>query len=55
MKKQKKAEKKLSLNKLQIAKITTGLNSIKGGDGINTGNDTVLDKTKNTIEVTVNP
>lgn len=56
MKKVKKIEKKLSLKKLQMAKITNGLNSIKGGSanavGGNGDNDTVLDKTiKDTIVV----
>ncbi|WP_168801995.1 MULTISPECIES: hypothetical protein [Chryseobacterium] len=32
MKKQQKAEKKMSLKKLQLVKITNGLNSIKGGN-----------------------
>ena len=48
MKKFKKSEKKLSLNKLQMAKLTNGLNSIKGGSAVAVGNgdnDTVLDKT----------
>ena len=55
MKKVKKSEKKLSLNKLQMTKITNGLNSIKGGSevGGNGDNDTVLDKTiKDTIVIT---
>ena len=45
MKKKKHNEKKLSLNKLQIAKINYGLNSIKGGQAGIGGNDTVLDNT----------
>ncbi|MCF2221040.1 hypothetical protein H9Q08_17275 [Chryseobacterium sp. PS-8] len=47
MKKQKQTEKKLSLKKLQMAKITTGLNSIYGGSAVggNGGNDTILDNT----------
>ena len=55
MKKFKKSEKKLSLNKLQMAKLTNGLNSIKGGSAVADGNgdnDTVLDKTvKDTHDV----
>ena len=56
MKKVKKIEKKLSLKKLQMAKITNCLNSIKVGSvnavGGNGDNDTVLDKTiKDTIVV----
>lgn len=50
MKKEKKTEKKLSLKKIQITKIKSGLNSIKGGseggvNGATGGNDTVVDKT----------
>ncbi|MCU7617408.1 hypothetical protein NZ698_09375 [Chryseobacterium sp. PBS4-4] len=44
MKKQKQVEKKLSLKKLQMTKITSRLNSIRGGDN-GVGNDTVLDET----------
>lgn len=55
MKKVKKSEKKLSLNKLQMAKITNRLNSIKGGSAVAVGNgdnDTVVDKTvKDTHDV----
>ena len=55
MKKVKKSEKKLSLNKLQMAKLTNGINSIKGGSAVAVGNgdnDTVLDKTvKDTHDV----
>lgn len=48
MKKNKK-QKKLSLNKLQMAKINTGLNKIKGGSDVdgNGGTNTVVDKTNN--------
>lgn len=53
MKKEKTTEKKLSLNKLQITKIKTGLNSIKGGSegggtGANGDNDTLVDRTNDT-------
>lgn len=59
MKKLKKTEKKLSLNKLQMYKITRGLNSIRGGLGIdnpgfagdNGANDTVVNKTLDTIDI----
>lgn len=49
MKKQKCTEKKMSLNKLQMVKISKGLNSIRGGGGVyafdNGDNQTVLDNT----------
>lgn len=47
MKKKQKVEKKLSLNKLQMAKICNGLNAIKGGGGTNGINDTINDNTDN--------
>lgn len=53
MKKVEKSEKKLSLNKLQMAKLTNGLNSIKGGSAVAVGNgdnDTVQDKTNKTLQ-----
>lgn len=57
MKKVKNSEKKLSLNKLQMTKIISGLNSIKGGIATAIGNgdtDTVVDKTFNdTIKQTL--
>ncbi|MDR6403259.1 MULTISPECIES: hypothetical protein [Chryseobacterium] len=47
MKKQKKTEKKLSLKKLQLAKITKSLNSIKGGSAAYVGDDnqTIVEQT----------
>lgn len=52
MKKQKCTEKKMSLNKLQMVKISKNLNSIRGGIAgasgnvyANNDNDTVLDNT----------
>ncbi|WP_029295923.1 hypothetical protein [Chryseobacterium hispalense] len=43
----KQSEKKLSLKKLQLVKISSGLNSIRGGSavGVGGGNDTILDNT----------
>ncbi|MGX5686069.1 Uncharacterised protein [Chryseobacterium gleum] len=54
MKKIKKTEKRLSLNKVQMSKIKGGISS-GGGDQmlLNDGNDTVLDKTLDTLDVTV--
>ncbi|MGX5686873.1 hypothetical protein ACWKWW_20150 [Chryseobacterium cucumeris] len=47
MKKQQKTEKKLSLKKLQLVKITNGLNSIKGGNAAFVGDDnqTIVEQT----------
>ena len=48
MKKQQKTEKKLSLKKLQLVKITkNGLNSIKGGSAAYVGDDnqTIVEQT----------
>ncbi|WP_426477206.1 hypothetical protein ACP3T3_18385 [Chryseobacterium sp. CBSDS_008] len=55
MKKLKKTEKKLSLNKVQMSKIRGGLNSMVNGIMLANGdNDTVVDKTLNdTIDITV--
>ncbi|EFK37033.1 hypothetical protein HMPREF0204_10879 [Chryseobacterium gleum ATCC 35910] len=54
VKKIKKTEKRLSLNKVQMSKIKGGISS-GGGDQmlLNDGNDTVLDKTLDTLDVTV--
>jgi hypothetical protein len=54
VKKIKKTEKRLSLNKVQMSKIKGGLSS-EGGDQklLNGDNDTVLDKTLDTLDVTV--
>lgn len=56
MKKLQNSEKKLSLNKLQMAKIVTGMSSIKGGLEQNTGggNDTVNDNTNDNTRNTNN-
>ncbi|MBP2618724.1 hypothetical protein [Chryseobacterium jejuense] len=47
MKKQQKTEKKMSLKKLQLVKITNGLNSIKGGSAAHVGDDnqTIVEQT----------
>ena len=50
MKKIKKTEKKLSLNKLQMAKINSSMNSIKGGNDIADPDKTIKDKTLKTLQ-----
>lgn len=46
MKQENKNQKKLSLKKLQMVKIKSGLNLIKGGSAVGGGgNDTVFDNT----------
>ncbi|RLJ23528.1 hypothetical protein CLU97_4288 [Chryseobacterium sp. 7] len=55
MKKIKKTEKKLSLNKVQMSKIKGGLSSGGGVQMIqNGGNDTVVDRTiDDTLDMTI--